>query len=112
MHILCFPENELPQFFYGMVVIGSLSMVGDGGGCGGVVFFDIIIIIKDFAITATQNQIPSVVWQIKVHCQPTLYLVNLNSFHLIKKKFKEHSKVKREKEKKQKIHQTKKVLYK
>ena len=36
MHILCFPENELPQFFYGMVVIGSLSMVGDGGGCGGV----------------------------------------------------------------------------
>ena len=37
MHILCFPENELiAQFFYGMVVIGSLSMVGDGGGCGGV----------------------------------------------------------------------------
>ena len=36
MHILCFPENELPQFFYGMVVVGSLSMVGDGGGCGGV----------------------------------------------------------------------------
>ena len=28
--------NWLPQFFYGMVVIGSLSMVGDGGGCGGV----------------------------------------------------------------------------
>ena len=28
--------NRLPQFFYGMVVIGSLSMVGDGGGCGGV----------------------------------------------------------------------------
>ena len=28
--------NVLPQFFYGMVVIGSLSMVGDGGGCGGV----------------------------------------------------------------------------
>ena len=28
--------NSLPQFFYGMVVIGSLSMVGDGGGCGGV----------------------------------------------------------------------------
>ena len=27
--------NVLPQFFYGMVVIGSLSMVGDGGGCGG-----------------------------------------------------------------------------
>ena len=26
--------NVLPQFFYGMVVIGSLSMVGDGGGCG------------------------------------------------------------------------------
>ena len=24
----------LPQFFYGMVVIGSLSMVSDGGGCG------------------------------------------------------------------------------
>ena len=39
MHILCFPENEritvLPQFFYGMVVIGSLTMEGDGGGCGG-----------------------------------------------------------------------------
>ena len=28
--------NVLPQFFYGKVVIGSLSMVGDGGGCGGV----------------------------------------------------------------------------
>ena len=28
--------NVLPQCFYGMVVIGSLSMVGDGGGCGGV----------------------------------------------------------------------------
>ena len=28
--------NLLPQFFYGMVVIGSLSMVGDGGGCGRV----------------------------------------------------------------------------
>ena len=27
--------NVLPQFFYGMVVIGSLSMVGDGCGCGG-----------------------------------------------------------------------------
>ena len=26
--------NWLPQFFYGMVVIGSLSMVGDGGGYG------------------------------------------------------------------------------
>ena len=26
--------NVLPQFFYGMVVIGSLSMVGDGGGYG------------------------------------------------------------------------------
>ena len=26
--------NVLPQFFYGMVVIGSLSMEGDGGGCG------------------------------------------------------------------------------
>ena len=26
--------NVLPQFFYGMVVIGSLSMVGDGGGGG------------------------------------------------------------------------------
>ena len=24
----------LLQFFYGMVVIGSLSMVSDGGGCG------------------------------------------------------------------------------
>ena len=41
MHFLCFQENEpiyilLPQVFYGMVVIGSLSMVGDGGGCGGV----------------------------------------------------------------------------
>ena len=24
--------NVLSQFFYGMVVIGSLSMVGDGGG--------------------------------------------------------------------------------
>ena len=36
MLILCFPEmNELPQFFYGMVVIGSLSREGDGGGCGG-----------------------------------------------------------------------------
>ena len=35
MLILCFPEmNELPQFFYGMVVIGSLSREGDGGGCG------------------------------------------------------------------------------
>ena len=35
MHILCFPENYriLLQFFYGMVVICSLSMVGDGGGC-------------------------------------------------------------------------------
>ena len=28
--------NVLPQSFYGMVVIGSLSMEGDGGGCGGV----------------------------------------------------------------------------
>ena len=30
--------GECPQFFYGMVVIGSLSMVGDGagGGCGGI----------------------------------------------------------------------------
>ena len=32
--------NVLPQFFYGMVVIGSLSMEGDVwgalGGCGGV----------------------------------------------------------------------------
>ena len=27
--------NVLPQVFYGMVVIGSLSMVGDGGGCEG-----------------------------------------------------------------------------
>ena len=27
--------NVLPQFFYGMVVISSLSMEGDGGGCGG-----------------------------------------------------------------------------
>ena len=27
--------NVLPQFSYGMVVIGSLSMVGDGGGCEG-----------------------------------------------------------------------------
>ena len=27
--------NLLPQFFYGMVVIGSLSMVGDGAGVGG-----------------------------------------------------------------------------
>ena len=27
--------NVLPQFFYGMVVIGSLSMVGDGGVCEG-----------------------------------------------------------------------------
>ena len=26
----------LPQFFYAMVVIGSLSIVGDGGGRGGV----------------------------------------------------------------------------
>ena len=24
-----------PQFFYGMVVIGSLTIEGDGGGCGG-----------------------------------------------------------------------------
>ena len=29
--------NLLPQFFYAMVDIGSLSMVGDGGGRGGVV---------------------------------------------------------------------------
>ena len=29
--------NLLPQFFYRMVVIGLLSMVGDGGGCGVVV---------------------------------------------------------------------------
>ena len=30
MHILCFLENELiAPIFYGMVVIGSLSMVGD-----------------------------------------------------------------------------------
>ena len=28
--------NLLPQFFNAMVVIGSLSMVGDGGGRGGV----------------------------------------------------------------------------
>ena len=28
--------NLLPQFFYGMVVIGSLSMVGDGEGVGWV----------------------------------------------------------------------------
>ena len=28
--------NVLPQFFYGKVVIGSLSMVGDGGGWEGV----------------------------------------------------------------------------
>ena len=28
--------NLLPQFFYSMVVIGLLSIVGDGGGCGGV----------------------------------------------------------------------------
>ena len=27
--------NVLPQFFYGMVVIGSLSMEGDGGVYGG-----------------------------------------------------------------------------
>ena len=27
--------NVLPQLFYGMVVIGSLSMEGDRGGCGG-----------------------------------------------------------------------------
>ena len=27
--------NVLPQFFHGMVVLGSLSMKGDGGGCGG-----------------------------------------------------------------------------
>ena len=26
----------MPQLFYRMVVIGLLSMVGDGGGCGGV----------------------------------------------------------------------------
>ena len=26
--------NLLPQFFYGVVVIGSLSTVGDGGGRG------------------------------------------------------------------------------
>ena len=34
---LCFPwkMNLLPKFFYGMVVIGSLSMVGDGDGCEG-----------------------------------------------------------------------------
>ena len=29
--------NLLPQLFYRMVVIGLLSMVGDGGGCGVVV---------------------------------------------------------------------------
>ena len=28
--------NLLPQFFYGMVVIGSLSMVSDGAGVRGV----------------------------------------------------------------------------
>ena len=28
--------NLLPQFFYRMVVIGLLSIVGDGGGCEGV----------------------------------------------------------------------------
>ena len=28
--------NLFPKFFYRMVVIGSLSMVGDGGGRGGV----------------------------------------------------------------------------
>ena len=28
--------NVLPQFSYGMVVIGSLSMVGDGAGVRGV----------------------------------------------------------------------------
>ena len=28
--------NLLPQLFYRMVVIDLLSMVGDGGGCGGV----------------------------------------------------------------------------
>ena len=28
--------NLLPQFFYGMDVLSSLSMVGDGGGFGGV----------------------------------------------------------------------------
>ena len=28
--------NLLPQVFYGMAGISSLSMVGDGGGCGGV----------------------------------------------------------------------------
>ena len=28
--------NVLPQFFYWMVVIGSLSMEGDGAGVGGV----------------------------------------------------------------------------
>ena len=28
--------NLVPQFFYRMVVIGLLSIVGDGGGCGGV----------------------------------------------------------------------------
>ena len=34
MHILCFQKmNLLPKSFYVMVVIGSLRMVGDGGGC-------------------------------------------------------------------------------
>ena len=28
--------NVLPHLFYGMVVIGSLSMVGDGAGVRGV----------------------------------------------------------------------------
>ena len=28
--------NVLPQFLYGMVVIGSLSMEDDGAGVGGV----------------------------------------------------------------------------
>ena len=28
--------NVFPQFFYGMVVIGSLGMEGDGAGVGGV----------------------------------------------------------------------------
>ena len=37
MHILFFQKiTVLLQLFYGMVVIGSLSMVGDGVGCGGV----------------------------------------------------------------------------
>ena len=27
--------NLLPQFFYGMVVLSSLSMVGERGGCWG-----------------------------------------------------------------------------